>query len=179
MTANQYRNALDKLGLTQAGAAEFLGVSIRTSHGYANGEPIPEGYAKLLRSGGFSGLLQHRFHAEEPGNPFQSGDSHHAATTATQSGADLMTVAHSSILSARALLLSPRRWRRLLSSLSKGCRHPILKTVSVVSRQASRPSGFASPSASPSRQQIWRGGESKCRRRTPGIRSIVPSAEKC
>lgn len=31
MTANQYRNALDKLGLTQAGAAEFLGVSIRTS----------------------------------------------------------------------------------------------------------------------------------------------------
>ena len=30
MTANQYRSALDKLGLTQAGAAEFLGVSIRT-----------------------------------------------------------------------------------------------------------------------------------------------------
>lgn len=49
LTANQYRAALDKLGLTQAGAAEFLGVSIRTSHGYANGEPIPEGYAKLLR----------------------------------------------------------------------------------------------------------------------------------
>ena len=35
MTANQYRSVLDKLGLTQAGAAEFLGVSIRTSHGYA------------------------------------------------------------------------------------------------------------------------------------------------
>lgn len=49
MTDKQYRNAIDKLGLTQAGAAEFLGVSIRTSHGYANGEPIPEGYAKLLR----------------------------------------------------------------------------------------------------------------------------------
>lgn len=49
MTANQYRSVLDKLGLTQAGAAEFLGVSTRTSHGYANGEPIPEGYAKLLR----------------------------------------------------------------------------------------------------------------------------------
>jgi hypothetical protein len=49
MTANQYRSALDKLGLAQAGAAEFLGVSIRTSHGYANGVPIPEGYAKLLR----------------------------------------------------------------------------------------------------------------------------------
>lgn len=46
---HSYRKALDKLGLTQAGAAEFLGVSIRTSHGYANGEPIPEGYAKLLR----------------------------------------------------------------------------------------------------------------------------------
>lgn len=27
----------------------LLGVSIRTSHGYANGVPIPEGYAKLLR----------------------------------------------------------------------------------------------------------------------------------
>ena len=49
MTANQYRSVLDKLGLTQAGAAEFLGVSIRTSHGYANGEPIPDRYAKLLR----------------------------------------------------------------------------------------------------------------------------------
>lgn len=49
LTANQYRAVLDKLGLTQAGAAEFLGVSIRTSHGYSNGEPIPEGYAKLLR----------------------------------------------------------------------------------------------------------------------------------
>jgi transcriptional regulator with XRE-family HTH domain len=49
MTANQYRAALAKLNLTQAAAAEFLGISIRTSHGYANGEPIPEGYAKLLR----------------------------------------------------------------------------------------------------------------------------------
>ena len=49
MTAKQYRAVLAKLGLTQAGAAELLGVSIRTSHGYANGDPIPEGYAKLLR----------------------------------------------------------------------------------------------------------------------------------
>ena len=49
MTDKQYRNALDNLGLTQSGAAELLGVSIRTSHGYANGDPIPEGYAKLLR----------------------------------------------------------------------------------------------------------------------------------
>jgi DNA-binding XRE family transcriptional regulator len=49
MTANQYNSALAALGLTQASAAKFLGVSIRTSHGYANGNPIPEGYAKLLR----------------------------------------------------------------------------------------------------------------------------------
>ena len=49
MTAKQYRAALDALGLTQAGAALFLGISIRSAHGYANGDPIPEGYAKLLR----------------------------------------------------------------------------------------------------------------------------------
>jgi len=49
MTDKQYRTVIDKLGITQSGAAELLGVSIRTSHGYANGDPIPEGYAKLLR----------------------------------------------------------------------------------------------------------------------------------
>lgn len=49
MTANQYRAALSRLGLSQAGAAEFLGISIRSSHGYANNEPIPEPIAKLLR----------------------------------------------------------------------------------------------------------------------------------
>lgn len=49
MTANQYRAALQRLGLTQGGAAEFLGVSIRASHGYANKDPIPEAIAKLLR----------------------------------------------------------------------------------------------------------------------------------
>lgn len=49
MTRNQYRAALAALGLSQAGAAEFLGISIRSSHGYANGEPIPEPTAKLLR----------------------------------------------------------------------------------------------------------------------------------
>lgn len=49
MTANQYNAALAALDLTQAEAAKFLGISIRTSHGYANGNPIPEGYAKLLR----------------------------------------------------------------------------------------------------------------------------------
>lgn len=49
MTANQYTAALAALDLNQTEAAKFLGVSIRTSHGYANGNPIPEGYAKLLR----------------------------------------------------------------------------------------------------------------------------------
>jgi DNA-binding XRE family transcriptional regulator len=49
MTAKQYRDALAKLGLTQGQAADFLGVSLRTSNAYANGEPIPEAVAKLLR----------------------------------------------------------------------------------------------------------------------------------
>lgn len=49
MTSAQYRAALDRLTLTQAGAAELLGISIRSAHGYANGEPIPEPVAKLLR----------------------------------------------------------------------------------------------------------------------------------
>ena len=49
MTPNQYRTALERLGLTQDSAAEFLGVSLRTSHGYANGSPIPEAVAKLFR----------------------------------------------------------------------------------------------------------------------------------
>lgn len=49
MTAKQYRAAIETLGLSQGAAARFLGVSIRTSWGYANGEPIPEMAAKLLR----------------------------------------------------------------------------------------------------------------------------------
>jgi hypothetical protein len=35
--------------MTQGEAAKFLGCSIRSSHGYANSEPIPEPIAKLLR----------------------------------------------------------------------------------------------------------------------------------
>ena len=35
--------------LTVGEAAEFLDISLRTSHGYANGDPIPEAIAKLLR----------------------------------------------------------------------------------------------------------------------------------
>lgn len=49
MTPTQYRTALERLGLTQEGAAQFLKVSVRTSNGYANGLPIREGDAKLLR----------------------------------------------------------------------------------------------------------------------------------
>jgi hypothetical protein len=49
MTATQFRKALDDLGLTQGGAAEWLEISIRAVHGYANNAPIPEPIAKLLR----------------------------------------------------------------------------------------------------------------------------------
>jgi hypothetical protein len=49
MTANQYRRALEELELSQARAAEWLSISTRTAHGYANGAPIPEPVAKLLR----------------------------------------------------------------------------------------------------------------------------------
>jgi hypothetical protein len=49
MTANQYRTAIERLGLSQGAAAKWLGISLRASHGYANGEPIPEPLAKLLR----------------------------------------------------------------------------------------------------------------------------------
>ena len=48
MTAADYRLALVRLGLTQASAAEFLGICIRTSHGYANGKPIPLAIGNLL-----------------------------------------------------------------------------------------------------------------------------------
>lgn len=49
MTPNQYRAALQRLGLSQAEAAEFLGLSVRTSHGYANGEPIPKTVELVLK----------------------------------------------------------------------------------------------------------------------------------
>ena len=42
MTSAQYRAALAALGLTQAGAAELMNISVRTSNGYANGWPIPK-----------------------------------------------------------------------------------------------------------------------------------------
>jgi hypothetical protein len=50
MTPKQYTAALQALGLTQKAAGELLGVSLRTSQGYAIGDyRVPDGYAKLLR----------------------------------------------------------------------------------------------------------------------------------
>ena len=49
MTPAQFRSALDRLGLTQAQAAELFDISLLTSHGYANGEPIPQTIAMLLQ----------------------------------------------------------------------------------------------------------------------------------
>ena len=48
MTANQYRSALEKLGLSQRGAGPFFGVDERTSRRWAADGP-PEAVAKLLR----------------------------------------------------------------------------------------------------------------------------------
>jgi hypothetical protein len=48
VTADQYRTAIGRLGLTQAQTAAFMGISIRTSHGYANGETIPRVVELLL-----------------------------------------------------------------------------------------------------------------------------------
>jgi hypothetical protein len=50
MTAEEYRAALDKLGLSIVGSAEHLGVSHRQSQRYANGmSPVADPVAKLLR----------------------------------------------------------------------------------------------------------------------------------
>lgn len=49
MNGEQYKKAIATLGMTQGAAAEFLGVSLKTSNSYANGAAIPEGTAKLLR----------------------------------------------------------------------------------------------------------------------------------
>lgn len=40
MTKTQFRDALERLGLTQGQAAVLLHRTIRTINGYANGEPI-------------------------------------------------------------------------------------------------------------------------------------------
>lgn len=50
MTKDEYRAALDTLGLSQARAAALLGVKPRTSERWAAGEvPITETAARLLR----------------------------------------------------------------------------------------------------------------------------------
>lgn len=50
MTANQYREAIKRLSLSQRGAAAFLGVDERTSRRWAADDAeIPESAAKLLR----------------------------------------------------------------------------------------------------------------------------------
>lgn len=49
MTSHQYKRALAALGLSQRAAGDLLGVSHRTSAGYAIGEhPIPKPVAQLL-----------------------------------------------------------------------------------------------------------------------------------
>ncbi len=50
MTPAHYREALERIGLSQQRAGLFLGVSKRTGQRYATGEAeIPEGFARLLR----------------------------------------------------------------------------------------------------------------------------------
>ena len=50
MTASQFRNALDRLGLSQLGAARLLGADGRTARRWALGErSIPPTVAILLR----------------------------------------------------------------------------------------------------------------------------------
>lgn len=50
MTAEQYQRAIDKLGLSQVAAAEFLGLSERTGRRLVSGETeVPVSVALLLR----------------------------------------------------------------------------------------------------------------------------------
>lgn len=50
MTADQYRSAIETLGLSQLAAARLLGVDERTSRRWANGErDVPEPAARFLR----------------------------------------------------------------------------------------------------------------------------------
>lgn len=59
MSPDQYRAYLDKFGFSQQSAADFLKISLRTSHAYANGETdVPEAIALLFR-------LMHKF-GQEP-----------------------------------------------------------------------------------------------------------------
>jgi DNA-binding transcriptional regulator YiaG len=59
MTPDEYRDLIEKLGLTQGGAARLLGVDERTSRRWANGErdvPAPvERFLRYLLATGRSG----------------------------------------------------------------------------------------------------------------------------
>jgi DNA-binding XRE family transcriptional regulator len=48
MMANQFKHALDDLGLTQTKTAQLLGLGRTTVTGYANGSPIPEPVAIVI-----------------------------------------------------------------------------------------------------------------------------------
>jgi hypothetical protein len=51
MTGDEYREAIEKLKLTQVGAAEFLGVDDTTSRRWiADKHPIPDATVMLLRA---------------------------------------------------------------------------------------------------------------------------------
>jgi hypothetical protein len=49
MDAAEYRAAMDTFGVTHKAMAGALGISIRSSFGYANSDPIPNPTAKLIR----------------------------------------------------------------------------------------------------------------------------------
>src|SRR5262249_55313249 len=56
MTAKQFRHAIQALGLSQAGAAQFFKVDDQTSRRRSlGGSEIPEAVAMLLRRAGFPG----------------------------------------------------------------------------------------------------------------------------
>jgi hypothetical protein len=48
MKASQFRRSLQDLDLTQAAAADLLGLGLRTVEGYANGRLIPVPVAILI-----------------------------------------------------------------------------------------------------------------------------------
>lgn len=49
MTPKQFNTTIQKLGLSQVGAAKLLGISDRTARRYAAKGEVPEPTAKLLR----------------------------------------------------------------------------------------------------------------------------------
>jgi hypothetical protein len=50
MSMKEYRTAIDRLGLSQLAAGDFLGISARQSRAYALGEfKVPKSIAVLLR----------------------------------------------------------------------------------------------------------------------------------